>query len=104
MDNIDQPKEAPWSKNMAVGWSRDGAVQEQIDATVKSAVELARSRLTEGESLTHCEECDVAIPEARRKAMPGVRYCVRCQAELEKDRKKTISLYNRRGNKDSQLK
>jgi phage/conjugal plasmid C-4 type zinc finger TraR family protein len=88
---------------MAVGWSRDGAVQEQIDATVESAVQLARSRLPDGESLTHCEECEVAIPEARRKAMPGVRYCVKCQAELEK-RLKTVTLYNRSGNKDSQLK
>jgi phage/conjugal plasmid C-4 type zinc finger TraR family protein len=88
---------------MAVGWSRDGAVQEQIDATVESAVQLARSRLPEGESLTHCGECEVAIPEERRKAMPGVRYCVRCQSELEK-RLKTITLYNRNGSKDSQLK
>lgn len=88
---------------MAVGWSRDGAVQEQIDATVESAVQLARSRLPDGESLTHCEECGAAIPEARRKAMPGVRYCVRCQSELEK-REKTVTLYNRSANKDSQLK
>ena len=88
---------------MAVGWSRDGAVQEQIDATVDSAVQLARSRLPDGESLTHCEECGVAIPEARRKAMPGVRYCVRCQSDLEKSQK-TVTLYNRSGNKDSQLK
>ena len=88
---------------MAVGWSRDGAVQEQIDATVESAVQLARSRLPDGESLTHCEECGVAISEARRKAMPGVRYCVKCQSELEK-RPKTVTLYNRSGNKDSQLK
>jgi len=88
---------------MAVGWSRDGAVQEQIDATVESGVQLAKSRLPGGESLTHCEECEVAIPEARRKAMPGVRYCVRCQSELEK-RQKPVALYNRRGSKDSQLK
>jgi len=88
---------------MAVGWSRDGAVQEQIDATVESAVQLARSRLPDGESLTHCEQCEVAIPEARRKAMPGVRYCVQCQSELEKNLE-TIALYNRSGNKDSQLK
>ena len=88
---------------MAVGWSRDGAVQEQIDATVESAVQLARSRLPDGESLTHCEECEAAIPEARRKAMPGVRYCVRCQSKLEKSLK-TVTLNNRRGSKDSQLK
>ena len=89
---------------MAVGWSRDGAEQEQIDATVESAVELARSRLPDGESLTHCEECGEAIPEARRKAIPGVRYCVKCQSELERDLKKADSLYNRKGSKDSQLK
>jgi phage/conjugal plasmid C-4 type zinc finger TraR family protein len=88
---------------MAVGWSRDGAVQEQIDATVESAIQLARSRLPEGESLAHCEECEAVIPEARRKAVPGVRYCLRCQSELEKTQK-TITLYNRTGNKDSQLK
>ena len=88
---------------MAVGWSREGAVQEQIDATVESAVQLARSRLPDGESLTHCEECGAAIPEARRKAMPGVRYCVKCQSELEKGLK-TVTLYNRKGSKDSQLK
>jgi phage/conjugal plasmid C-4 type zinc finger TraR family protein len=88
---------------MAVGWSRDGAVQEQIDATVESAVQLARSRLPDGESLTHCEGCEVAIPEARRKALPGVRYCVRCQSELEKGQK-AVTLYNRSGSKDSQLK
>ena len=88
---------------MAVGWARDGAVQEQIDATVESAVQLARSRLPAGESLTHCEECEVAIPEARRTAMPGVRHCVSCQAELEKGLK-TVTLYNRSGSKDSQLK
>ena len=88
---------------MAVGWSRDGAVQEQVDATVESAVQLARSRLPDGESLTHCEECGLAIPEARRKALLGVRYCVRCQSELERGLK-TITLYNRSGSKDSQLK
>ncbi len=88
---------------MAVGWSREEAVQEQIDATVESAVQLAKSRLPDGESLIHCEECEAEIPEARRKAMPGVRYCVRCQSEREKSQK-TAEFYNRRGSKDSQLK
>jgi RNA polymerase-binding transcription factor DksA len=35
--------------------------------------------------------------------MPGVRYCVGCQSELER-RQKTVTLYNRSGSKDSQLK
>lgn len=88
---------------MAIGWSRDGAVQEQIDATVKDAIEQARSRLPVGESLTQCEECEAVIPEARRKAVPGVRLCVSCQTEVEKQQK-SIAGINRRGSKDSQLK
>lgn len=88
---------------MASGWTQDGAVQEQIDATVASEVGRARSRLTRGESLAKCEECDEPIPEARRLAVPGVRRCILCQAEADQV-EKSQSLYNRRGNKDSQLK
>lgn len=64
---------------MAIGWTRDGAVQDQIDATVSDAVKRARSGLGQGPGLTHCQECDAMIPEARRKAVPGVRLCVDCQ-------------------------
>jgi phage/conjugal plasmid C-4 type zinc finger TraR family protein len=88
---------------MAGGWSRDGAVQDQIDASVEDAVKLARSRLPDGEGSTHCEVCDEAIPEARRKAIPGVRLCVRCQAEVEEKQTAYTSI-NRRGSKASQLK
>ena len=55
---------------MAVGWSRDGDVQEQIDASVRNAVDQARRRMPEGDSLTHCGACEAPIPEARRKAVP----------------------------------
>ena len=88
---------------MAGGWSRDGAVQDQIDASVDDAVELARSRLPAGESLTHCEECGADIPEARRKAVPGVRLCVDCQS-VHDEQQTTPTGYNRRGSKDSQLR
>ncbi len=88
---------------MAGGWSRDGAVQDQIDASVQDAVDLARSRLPRGESLSRCEECDAAIPEARRQAVPGVRLCVSCQSGLDEQQVAQNS-YNRRGNKDSQLR
>lgn len=88
---------------MAVGWARDGAVQEQIDAGIDDAVKLARSRLPEGESLTHCTVCEEEIPEKRRKAVPGVRLCIQCQAELEKHQAASAGI-NRRGSKDSQLK
>jgi uncharacterized protein (DUF362 family) len=40
--------------------------------------------LPDGEGATHCEECETVIPEARRKAIPGVRLCIRCQSEFEK--------------------
>ena len=88
---------------MAVGWVREGAVHKQIEATVEDAVKLARSRLPEGESFIKCEECEIEIPFARRKAIPGVRLCIQCQEELEK-KQTTISYYNRSGNKESQLK
>ena len=51
----------------------------------------------------YCEECGEEIPEARRKAMPGVRLCISCQEEADKQNR-AVSLYNRRGSKDSQLK
>ena len=64
---------------MATGWAGDGAVQDQIDATVKDAIQRARSRLPSGPGRMQCEQCDTPIPEARRKAMPGARLCVDCQ-------------------------
>lgn len=88
---------------MAVGWAHDGAVQEQIDATVDDAVKLARERLPRGDSLTHCEDCEVVIPEARRIAIPGVRLCVQCQSAREAQQS-TFAGYNRSGSKDSQLR
>ena len=56
---------------MAGGFTKDGAVQDQIDASLADEVNRARSRLPQGESLLECVHCGAAIPEARRKAMPG---------------------------------
>lgn len=88
---------------MASGWAADGAENEQIEATINDAIERAKRALPQGESLTHCEECDAPIPEARCLAMPGVRLCVRCQQSLEQHQQK-VELFNRRGSKDSQLR
>jgi phage/conjugal plasmid C-4 type zinc finger TraR family protein len=88
---------------MATGWAGDGAVQDQIDATVEDAIKRARSKLPQGPGLSHCEECDAPIPEARRKAVPGVRLCVTCQEAQDREQRET-SGYNRRGSKDSQLR
>ena len=88
---------------MATGWAGDGAVQDQIDATVKDAIKKARSQLGQGPGLERCEECDAPIPEARRKAVPGVRLCVNCQEAQDREQS-GASGYNRRGSKDSQLR
>lgn len=88
---------------MATGWAGDGAVQDQIDATVKDGVERARGQLRQGPGLAHCEHCETPIPEARRKAVPGVRLCVACQ-EAEDREQGVAGGYNRRGSKDSQLR
>jgi phage/conjugal plasmid C-4 type zinc finger TraR family protein len=87
---------------MAGGWSRDGAVQDQIDDTVMDAVLAARARLAAGEGETHCVECGEEIPEKRRLAMPGARTCVVCQSG--RDSRSVAVGINRRGSKDSQLR
>ena len=88
---------------MATGWAKEGAVQEQIDDTVKDAVSRAKSRLPQGPGLKNCAECGAEIPEARREALPSVRLCLACQNEADRDEVR-FSGYNRRGSKDSQLR
>jgi phage/conjugal plasmid C-4 type zinc finger TraR family protein len=88
---------------MATGWAGDNAVNEQIEATIKDAVERARSRLPRGAGRERCEDCDAPIPAARRAALPGVRLCVDCQAARDESPAGHAG-YNRRGSKDSQLR
>ena len=89
---------------MAGGWARDGAVSEQIEASISD--ELARLKARKqprGESLKHCAECEEPISEARRKALPSVKLCLDCA--LDRDHRPTSRAgINRRGSKDSQLK
>ncbi len=89
---------------MAGGWARDGAVQEQIDASIEDELARLKSRRSPvGESLTHCAECEEPIPEKRRQALPGVKLCIDCQQERD-GAYQTRGGINRRGSKDSQLK
>ena len=88
---------------MAGGWSEDGAVQKQIDATVDDAIARARSHLRHGESAEFCEECGEPIPERRRLAIAGVKLCIDCQTAHDRKWKPTGGIH-RRGSKDSQLK
>ncbi len=89
---------------MAGGWARDGAVSEQIEASIND--ELARLKARRGpvgESLTHCAECEEPIPQARRLAVPGVKLCIDCVQERDAAQTHRGGI-NRRGSKDSQLK
>lgn len=86
-----------------IRWANDDAVNEQINNTIEDAVARARGELPHGESRDECESCGDPIPEARRKAVPGVRLCIACQQEKDLHNA-TFSGYNRRGSKDSQLR
>ena len=70
---------------------------------VLDGVKRAQSRLPQGPSAIHCDECGTEIPEARRKALPGTRLCVTCQDAQDRDQA-AYAGYNRRGSKDSQLR
>ncbi|MES2492881.1 MAG: DksA/TraR family C4-type zinc finger protein [Pseudomonadota bacterium] len=87
---------------MASGWAPDGAVQDQIEDSLKDAIANARACMPSGDSLAQCEDCGEAIPEARRRALPGARTCIGCQSQ--RDQRPSFSAYNRRGSKDSQLR
>lgn len=89
---------------MAGGWARDGAVQDQIEASIEDELRRMQARRGPvGDSLAHCAECEEPIPKARRRAIPGVKLCVECQTE--RDARPVIrGGINRRGSKDSQLK
>ncbi|MCR9088793.1 MAG: DksA/TraR family C4-type zinc finger protein [Rhodobacteraceae bacterium] len=89
---------------MAGGWARDGAVSEQIEASIQDELTRLRAqRKPVGDSLTHCADCQEPIPQARREAIPGVKLCIDCQQERGA-RPVTRGGINRRGSKDSQLK
>ncbi|MBP3439033.1 MAG: DksA/TraR family C4-type zinc finger protein [Sutterella sp.] len=88
---------------MAVGWAGDNAVNDQIQDSLNDEIARARRGLGKGPGLRYCEECGEEIPEARRRAVPGVRLCISCQRVADK-RNGPFALYNRRGSKDSQLK
>lgn len=90
--------------DMAGGWAKDGAVSEQIEASINDELARLRARKQpQGESLTHCAECEEPIPQARRAALPGVKLCIDCVSarDVRSSRQGGI---NRRGSKDSQLK
>lgn len=89
---------------MAGGWAHDGAVNEQIDASIAGELKRMQARRApQGESAEECAECGEPIPEARRLAIPGVKLCIDCQKARDA-RPQNRGGINRRGSKDSQLK
>ena len=87
---------------MAGGWTRDGAVLDQIDDTITDGVLTARARMPVGDGTSHCIECGDEIPEKRRAALPAARTCIQCQSG--RDSRVVVAGINRRGSKDSQLR
>jgi phage/conjugal plasmid C-4 type zinc finger TraR family protein len=53
----------------------------QLLATIlnEDAVNRVRSRIPQGPSLSHCNECGDAIPEARQRVVAGCKLCIECQ-------------------------
>lgn len=47
-----------------------------------AAREAAAAKAT-AESAKYCRECERAIPEVRRQAVPGCQLCRDCQEDLE---------------------
>ncbi|WP_134680737.1 DksA/TraR family C4-type zinc finger protein [Paracoccus ravus] len=91
---------------MAGGWTRDDAVNDQIDVSTREAIERMRARnarRSDAESAEFCDECGEDIPARRRVAIPGVRLCVTCQSQHDKRFRPSAGI-NRRGSKDSQLR
>ena len=89
---------------MAGGWIRDGAVSDQIEASISDELARVRARpAPTGDSRTRCADCDEPIPDARRQALPGVKLCIDCASDTQA-RAQPRGGINRRGSKDSQLK
>ena len=77
-------------------------MQDQIDDSVKVAVELARALLPNDEGAVDCDDCGESILAKRRAAIVGASTCVSCQAV--RDVSVRHSAINRRGSKGSQLR
>jgi phage/conjugal plasmid C-4 type zinc finger TraR family protein len=45
----------------------------------ENGIAQARAALPSGESAVNCNDCGEPIPEARRVAQQGCRFCIECQ-------------------------
>jgi phage/conjugal plasmid C-4 type zinc finger TraR family protein len=58
------------------------AIHNNMNAIASVRRELEKQALQP--SAEECEECGDEIPEARRKAIPGVQFCVFCKEKQER--------------------
>lgn len=67
-------------------WDRATAREEALrdDALAEQARRDPTRGKTFLDSARNCRVCDEAIPEKRRRAVPGVQTCVDCQNDLER--------------------
>lgn len=88
---------------MAGGWAKDGAVHEQIEASIQDELARLKRPGNDRPSRETCVDCEEPIPEARRIAVPGVGLCIDCQQDRDATFQRRAGI-NRRASKDSQLK
>jgi phage/conjugal plasmid C-4 type zinc finger TraR family protein len=70
------------------------AITEQyFQSSLNSILSQVRTDMV---SRKYCEECGSEIPEARRKAVRGVRFCTGCQDVLEHLKKTGCGVTNGR--------
>ncbi|MFZ5531480.1 MAG: TraR/DksA family transcriptional regulator [Pseudomonadota bacterium] len=69
--------------------------QKRDDALACHAQRSAEDAARESAKWCEAPHCGERIPEDRRNAIPGVRYCVECQGLLERHGKLTVK--QRRG-------
>ena len=68
---------------MPAGYIGDDVAAINTQNILDELIYKVRSQLPSGVSLKYCFECGEEIPERRRLILPGVKYCVKCQQELE---------------------
>lgn len=55
---------------------------DYIEASTNAAIDKIRDSI-QGEGSSHCEECAIEIPLARRALLPNTRLCIDCAVYLE---------------------
>lgn len=63
------------------GYGKPDDEADRAAIRVEEQIALSQSLLPKGPGSLTCLDCGDPIPEARRKALPGVVHCVECKAE-----------------------